>query len=302
MIDKEIVIELLKSTTSKNLVGVGMELKPYNLALLMLQALNNSEEYGYVVMGVSKVIGSYAIEEISPETKTRAKEPIATALNLISLELETEYDNVNIDGKNIFVIKLKNSNGLLSMNFTKDLSSEDGFVKNLIIACTNLQARKLYSNASEDERNDYIGDILGALGYDLRDQTRRGSSLVGKSSGKLDLYINRDRLPFTIVEAMNLSSVNTNYINQHLDKIFLYDTSGNEFNVCLAYVNVSDFSSFWRKYSVHAMNHNYPAPILTSDTSIDNIYNRFSELKVMKTIHNRSNREVGLYHICVRIH
>ena len=300
MIDVAKISTLLSTISSKNLVGIGMELKPYELALLMLRALDNSEEYGYIVMGVVKLINNYEVAGLSPTVKDSAKEPISTALSLISVELEVEYDNVNINGKNVFVIKLKNSPKAPSMNFIKDLGSQEAFVKNLVLACFNLQARKHYSNSIEDERNDYIGDILAAIGYDIKDQTRRGSSSSGKGSGELDIFVSKDRLPFTVIEAMNLSSLSTNYINEHLDKIFSYDTSGNKFNVCLSYVKIADFESFWERYSEHVTSHSYPAPLLSSDTSIDEEYG-FSELRIMKTNHNRSGKKVCLYHICVRI-
>jgi len=301
MVNRGTVIGLLKTIASKNLVGIGMELKPYELALHMLEALDKSEEYGYIVMGVSKLIDDYAVNGVSPTTKDRAKEPITAALNLISAEIEVEYENIDIGGKNVFVIQLKNSDEALSMDFTRDFTSQDIFVRNLIIACINLQARKHYNDASEDDRNDYIGDILGAIGYNVKDQTRRGSSSTGKGVGELDIYISKDKLPFTVIEAMNLTSVNVDYINKHLDKIFSYDTAGNQFNICLAYVKVADFNSFWKKYSAYVSSYNYPVPLLSSDTSVDDSY-RFSELKVMKTTHSRSGRAISLYHICVRIH
>lgn len=301
MIDVAQINTLLSTTSSKNLVGTGMELKPYELALLMLRALDNSEEYGYIVMGVVKLIDKYEVDGLSYTVKESAKEPISTALSLISIELEVEYDNVNINGKNIFVIKLKNSVKAASMNFERDLGSQEAFVKNLVLACLNLQSRRYYSDASEDERNDYIGDILAAIGYDIKDQTRRGSSSSGKGSGELDIFVSKNRLPFTVIEAMNLSSLSTNYINEHLNKIFSYDTSGNKFNVCLSYVKIADFNSFWERYSEHVTNHSYPAPLLSADASIDDDYG-YSELRIMKTSHSRSGRTVSLYHICVRIH
>lgn len=278
-----------------------MELKPYELALLMLHSLDNSEEYGYVVMGVSKLIKNYAIDGVSPETKDRAREPIQTALRLLSFDLEVEYDNININSRNIFVIKLKNIDDTLSMNFSKDIDTQETFVKNLIRACLNLQARKYYSDAKEDDRNDYIGDILGAIGYTVKDQTRRGSSSSGTDSGELDIFVSKNGLPFTVIEAMNLDSLKADYINEHLDKIFSYDTSGNKFNVCLSYVKISDFNLFWKKYTKHVSCYSYPAPLFSSDESIDDEYG-YSELRIMKTKHNRSGRTVCLYHICVRIH
>ena len=301
VIDRDIIGTLLSTTSAKNLVGIGMELKPYELALYMIQALNHSEEYGYVVMGVMKTIKSYAIEGVSSSIHDRAKEPIITALSLMSHEIEAVYGNVCINGKNIFVIMLKNSDKVFSLEFTKDLESQDAFIKNVVRACLNLQARKLYSNSSEDERNDYIGDILGAIGYAVKDQTRRGSSSIGKDAGEIDIFVSKDGLPYTVVEVMNLDSMNTSYINKHLDKLFSYDTSGNKFNVCLSYVKIADFASFWNKYYVHVVNYSYVVPLISSDASIDNEFG-YSELKIMKTTHNRSGREVALYHICVRIH
>lgn len=301
VIDKNAISTLLSTISSKNLVGIGMELKPYELALHMLQALNNSEEYGYIVMGVTKLIDCYTVEGVSTTIIHSIKEPIDTTLKLLSFEIEAEYGNISIDGKNIFVIMLKNSDKSLSLDFTKDFDSQDAFIKNLVRACLNLQARKHYSNSSEDERNDYIGDILWAIGYTVKDQTRRGSSLAGKDAGEIDIFVSKDGLPFTVVEAMNLDSVNTSYINKHLDKMFSYDGAGNKFNVCLSYVKVADFASFWERYSVHVSNYDYLAPILSAVTSIDDEYG-YSELRIMKTIHNRSGRTVNLYHICVRIH
>jgi len=302
MIDTTTIKTLLSTTNSKNLVGIGMELKPYELALHMLQALNNSEENGYVVMGVEKLINSYEIEGVSPTISDRAKEPISTALSLISHEVEAQFRNIIIDGKNIFVIMLKNNNNRsLSVGFIKDFNSQDAFVKNLIRACLNLQARKHYCKANEDERNDYIGDMLGAIGYNVKDQTRRGSSSTGKDSGEVDIFISKDGLPFSIIEAMNLNSVNTNYICKHLDKIYSYDTAGNKFNVCLSYVKVADFDAFWKNYTAHVSSYKYPISLLKTDMSIDDEYG-YSEIKIMITTHNRSGREVSLYHICVRIH
>lgn len=299
-INKNKITDFLKTTSSKNFVGIEMEMKPYELALYMCQALNNSDEYGYIVMGVTKLIDQYITVGVSKTLIQTIKEPIETALKLISYEIEADYENIIIDEKNILVIKLKNSPNPLSIKFIKEYS-QDAFVRNVVIACLNLQARKIYSNSSEDERNDYIGDILGAIGYSVKDQTRRGSSPTGKDSGELDIYISKDGLPFTVIEAMNLDSVNTGYINEHLDKLFSYDTSGNKFNVCISYVKITDFASFWKKYSLHVSGYSYPSPIISVDTSIDNEYG-FSELRIIKTIHNRSGKECMLYHLCVRMH
>jgi hypothetical protein len=308
MIDKDVIASLLGAISAKNVVGVGMELKPYELASLMVKSLDNSEEYGYIVMGVSKLINNYRIEGVNL-TVNHAKVPIATAMKLLSHDLELEYDSISINGKDIFVIKLKNNGENPQLKFNKDINSENGFIKNLVVACTYLQTRPKYYgeikdgrffNCDEDERNDYIADLLGAAGYDVKDQTRRGYSSTGKAAGEVDIFISKDRLPFTVIEAMNLTSVNTSYINTHLDKIFFYDMTGTKFNVCLSYVTAINFESFWEKYSSHVIDHEYPSPFIRSDKGIDDDFG-YSELRLMKTIHNRSGKNTTLYHICVKI-
>lgn len=84
---------------------------------------------------------------------------------------------------------LKSSDKCLSLELSKDLDLQDAFIKNLVRACLNLQARKHYSDFSKDERNAYIGDILEAIGYNVKDQTRRGSFSTGKGACEIDIYI-----------------------------------------------------------------------------------------------------------------
>lgn len=58
----------------------------------------------------------------------------------------------------------------------------------------------------------------------------------------------------TIIEALNLDSLDTNYLDRHLDKVYRYDTVGNVFNIILAYVRVVNFSKFCEKYFEHIKN------------------------------------------------
>ncbi len=186
---------------------------------LIILLYHNSSKF-IVELGRNPAILPNQCGDFLPLDKIYAENNIGETYKDIAFAIEAEYENVDISGRNVFVIKLKNSNKALSMNFTKDLGSQEAFVKNLVLACFNLQARKHYSDANEDERNDYIGDILGAIGYTIKDQTRRGSSSSGKDSGELDIFVSKDGLPFTVIEAMNLDSLSTSNINKHLDKIF----------------------------------------------------------------------------------
>ncbi|MFD2611297.1 RNA-binding domain-containing protein [Paenibacillus gansuensis] len=299
MIDIDEVLELLRSPESKNLICRNLEFRPQSLAMFIAALSNMPDEYGYIVIGAIKDTDKYSINGVSAGFKI--DEPVKRALSLLSEQPIIDYGRITINGKNIFAIKVKKNTSDIYFKSTQKVESKpDLFIRDLYLACIKLQARKLYVNATEDERNDYIADLLETNGYRLKDQTRRGSSAAGKSSGEVDIYIEKDSMPFTIIEALNLDSLNTNYLNAHLDKIYSYDTAGNLFNVCLSYVKVKDFGSFWDKYCTHVKNHAYPVMLISSDTNADKEYS-YSDIRFMTTTHNRSGKTTWLYHICVRI-
>lgn len=104
-------------------------------------------------------------------------------------------------------------------------------LQDLLAACVKLQSNSTYFETSENQRNDYIRDLLKTEKYDVKDQTRRGISAIGKSAGEVDILIEEGGLPVTIIEALNLDSLDTNYLDRHLDKVYRYDTVGNVFNI-----------------------------------------------------------------------
>ena len=204
--------------------------------------------------------------------------------------------------KNSYSMKENNMN---LCNRTISIASQDGtkankIMKDLLSACVKLQANSFYYDASEDQRNDYIRDILDAAGYNVKDQTRRGLSSSGKAAGEIDILIQEKDFPVTIIEALNLDSLNTAYLDRHIDKIYKYDASGNKFNIILLYVTVGNFLSFCNKYSKYIKDYSYPFKMILMEKNVifDNIY---SNIKVMKTVHNRNGNETVLYHICVLI-
>jgi hypothetical protein len=291
VIDFNEVLQLLQSQESKNLICRDLEFRPQNLAIFIAALSNMPEEYGYIVIGVGKNSEKYSINGIS--AGFRIDEPIKRALGLLSEQPIIDFGRITIDGKNIYAIKVKKIKSSIFLKSTQNIESQpDLFIRDLYLACIKLQARKLYVNATEDERNDFIADLLETNGYRLKDQTRRGSSAAGKSSGEVDIFIEKNGLPFTIIEALNLDSLNTSYLNTHLDKIYSYDTAGNLFNVCLSYVKIKDFGSFWDKYCAHVRKHEYPVMLISSDMNADKDYS-YSDIRFMTTTY--------LYHICVKI-
>ncbi|MED1725039.1 hypothetical protein [Brevibacillus parabrevis] len=177
----------------------------------------------------------------------------------------------------------------------------DSLLNSLVLACIKLQGNHLYRTASEDDRNGFIKNILDAVGFSTKDQTRWGVSNTGKSAGEVDILIEENNFPYSVIEALNLSSLDSNYLNLHINKTFKYDTTGLPFNFLISYVTVKDFGSFWLRYKKHIAEHEYPYKLETIDYDIDNEFD-YSGIRIALTRHNRDGTLIGLYHICVRIY
>lgn len=180
-------------------------------------------------------------------------------------------------------------------------NSKVTILQDLLTACVNLQSNSMYFDASENQRNDYIRDLLKTEKHDVKDQTRRGISAIGKSAGEVDILIEEDGLPVTIIEALNLDSLNTNTLDRHLDKIYRYDTVGNVFNIILVYVRISNFSKFCEKYFEHIKKYQYVYPLISADDRYDVENFPYADIRVMQTVHDRNDCNTILYHVCVLI-
>lgn len=300
MIDITDVEKVLNSEPDENTICYEYELRPTMIVSDIKKLANISDDYGYIFNGVLKASDRYIIKGLS--NGYIIKNTVQKALELLTVKPKVEYDSAVINGKTIYVIKVYHISEGTSL-LTDELESETikKFIDVLYRICVKLQGNSKYIDASEDERNDYIRDMLDREEeYVIKDQTRRGLSASGASAGEIDILVEKDNAPFTIIEALNLNSVNKDYLGKHLDKIYTYDTTGNLFNVCLVYAKIKEFASFWEKYSNFVQQFNYPYPLVSSDGSIDQEYIG-SEIRIMTTTHNRSGKLTRLYHICVKI-
>lgn len=206
-------------------------------------------------------------------------------------DIENFTKKMHESNKNVAVYELLKS--------TKRYSYES-LLNSLIMGCVKLQGNHIYRTASEDDRNGYIKDLLQTVGFSTKDQTRWGVSNTGKSAGEVDILIEYNNCPYAVIEALNLASLDTRYLDLHIDKIFNYDTTGLLNNFIISYVTAKDFATFWEKYKKHIREHKYQYELDTVDYSIDNEFD-YAEIKVALTKHNRDGKIVGLYHVCVKI-
>lgn len=179
------------------------------------------------------------------------------------------------------------------------IKTEDKVLHDLLNACICMQEDAKYFNESENGRNDNIRNLLKMAKYDVKDQTRRGISPSGIDAGEIDILIEEDQHTVTIIEALNLTCIDTQKLDNHIDKIYDYDTVGNMFNIILVYVTTKDFVDFCKRYYAHIKGHKYKYPLISVEEKYEVNTFSYSDIRIMKAIHNRNGREVVLYHICM---
>ena len=62
----------------------------------------------------------------------------------------------------------------------KERKIKETILSDLLAACDKLRANGMHYAASEKQRNDFIRDLLKMAKYDVKDQTRRELSSVGR--------------------------------------------------------------------------------------------------------------------------
>lgn len=298
MVETE-VIDLLNNRNQKNIICRDLEFKPANLAMYIATLANNEELSGYIFIGVRFNRTSYEIIGVSKDFKI--KEALEKAIAQLTNPPIITQQRVSVNGRDILAIKVEKKVDSVFFNVkVNDDEKTDLFIKDLLRVCVKLQANIIYRNVSEDERNDYVRDLLSMKGYFIKDQTRRGYSSSGKKTGEADFLIEISDMPFSIIEALNLSNLDKSYLNTHLDKIYNYDTTGNSFNVCLSYVETKDFGSFWKKYCDYVCSYTYPFDLIEYRKDADKSF-PYSEIRFMTTTHNRNGKPTLLYHVAVNM-
>ena len=121
------------------------------------------------------------------------------------------------------------------------------------------------ANSTENSINDAFRDMLSIKGYnEVKDQTRHGISSSGKDAAEVDILLTKEGKEIAIFEGLKLSSVNTTYIDEHIEKAILNYNALGTATFVVAYVCSSNFESFWERYSNHIENYEFPLQIKRS--------------------------------------
>lgn len=254
----------------------------------ILNAITNFEEYVYILLEDF----DFLPDSLERMLVVYLRSPKFFADFLPDTDLNDYYEFMPKDLQEQFDDMQKLLNCIEKNNQQNNLYSD------ILFCCQKIQANNYYKNALENRINDAMRDLLDALGHDVTDQTRQGTSSSGIEAGEVDLLVKIDKLKFAIIEALKLESIVEKNISSHIDKIYGYDTLGCEYNYLIAYVKCKNFSQFWEKYRSFIKQYKYPHKCIKY--SEENI-KQFSEIKSALVTLIRNGVETKLYHIVVHI-
>ncbi len=174
----------------------------------------------------------------------------------------------------------------------------------LVFACSKLQGDKKYwgNKASENDRNRYVANLIEIATlkeYSVKDQPQWSKSSTGIDSGELDiLLIEKNGLPVSIIEGLNLNSLRTSKVSEHLNRLFNYDTTGLRRNYHIIYSTANNFISLWNRYKKYVTQFEFKYKLLKFEELND--YG-FSDIKIAKSIHRRNTNDVECIHIMINM-
>ena len=172
-------------------------------------------------------------------------------------------------------------------------------LQSIIYAGTAIMGNTAFKNASEDEMNKQIANILESKGFRPKDQTQYGLSPTGKSFGELDIQVVDDLgIPYTVIEGVVASYVDKKNLREHINKVFTYDALGVKKNFIVVYYRGKNFVDFKKNYQDFLKTDTFSTPL---EKVIQEMEFSSSYLTVLKSTHKRDDEDVELYHIVFKV-
>lgn len=181
-----------------------------------------------------------------------------------------------------------------------DLETASEVYKDLIVVGERLCSNATYDgHSSENSINDFVRDGLSFMGYhEVKDQSRHGISTNGAEAGEVDILLTKGGKEIAIYEGLNLASVNSSYINTHIDKAIVnYNALGTATYV-VAYVNSANFESFWDRYTEYINCYDFP---ITVKRGINKLAHPNAAMRAATMIMSRDGFDFPVYFIALNI-
>ena len=208
---------------------------------------------------------------------------------------------------------------ILNQAAPENLEDELKLLLEIIRSCQSIQDDHVYhlrknsncrgyenGTGMEDLRNRRIRDDLRRMGFNVADQTQRGSSESGNGMGELDMLLfNEQNDPWTIVEALRVSNGRKTTWNNHLDKLLgKYNSRGLPVLYLLTYVDADPkaFSQIWKSYQSHIQKYSPGQFTISEGSFIDlNDANSPQYIKSAKCQYSCGGDPITVYHIFAQI-
>ena len=163
--------------------------------------------------------------------------------------------------------------------------------------CSNVTYR---NGSSENSINDFFRDTLSLMGYnEVKDQTRHGISASGTDAGEVDILITKENKEAAIFEGLNLNSVNTKYIDEHIKKAIINYNALGTATFIVAYVTVADFEDFWERYTTYLESFQFPLQIKQGLHIKPNIN---AAIRIAEMILSRDGFDFPIYFMAINLH
>ena len=194
------------------------------------------------------------------------------------------------------------------VNFIKEIEptlknisdKKNNLYTDILNACCIMQENKIFWSADENTRTKQILDLLSA-NYFTKDQATYGKSETGKKQGSVDGVIIDNTKTEHFIEAFNLSSLNKEIIQRHINKVESnYDSKGLLNKFLLVYCNVQD-NKFDKLHSNYLDFINSELEYKFQKIETTEKETKYTNIKVLKSLHLRENREVTLYHVLLKM-
>ena len=137
------------------------------------------------------------------------------------------------------------------------------------------------------------------MGYcEVKDQTRHGLSANGTNAGEVDILITKDNKEIAIFEGLKLNSVNTTYIDSHINKAIINYNALGTATFIVAYVTAADFEMFWEKYAAHLHSIEFPLHV-KKKIEIKPYTN--AAIRIAETILSRDGFDFPVYFVALNL-
>lgn len=188
----------------------------------------------------------------------------------------------------------------ISPTFESIKEGKNNLYLDILFACSKMQENKVFWLADEDGRTKQILDLL-EIKYITKDQPKLGMSATGKKPGSIDGLIKDKNETEYFIEAFNLQNINSNYIQNHINKLEEnYDSKGLKNKFLIVYCNVPNntFNSFFDKYLCFI---DKKVDFKFTKKNVEELESKYINQRIIKTTHLREKSETNLYHILLKM-